>query len=976
MKTTKTMKTRQPNHPRLGRISATAAVIMMAATVAHANPGRSMNSTTGEGITVGADYSTLKRLEYAGQITRYISDGRGNNWNYYFDEVWLFNAVWEDGHTTEFRMNSDFTYTEAAAHAELLATAVGRLPKYGRHDFNFITINPGTGAGGGGGNGWSTCIDSTLYTLSDFGYSFEELGLHEAGHSDLSTDNFTQPGWLAAQSADNNFISGYARNNVVREDFTESLGAWNSIRHRPERCSQDWIDFVESRIPNRLVYLDSLDLDPYPLNRPVATEYVDNTSSLIVYQPAPSDWSSNFNRGSYTNSLNTTTKAGATASFNFTGVQATFYGMLRDDMGIADIYIDGEYAASVDCYSSETKYFQPLYTTPRLTGGNHTVTVARSGAYNPAATSTTGRINVDAFTYEPMGGTNPPARPGAVTAVAGMDSIRLNWPDNTDFDLDSYNLYRSDSSGSRTLVGPCLKQSYFVDEDLPNNGTFNYEVTALDTRGNESTARAISATVSGVPVLVDDRASSVSYTGVWGNWSGPEHYSSTTSYSTTVGSTATFSFNGRQARVYGTTRDDRGKADIFVDGTYVTTVDCYTSVANYRQVIYETPVLPAGNHTLAVRVTGTYNPAATATDGEIVIDAFDCIAVAPFRSEAITPYLRVDGGNWRQIGTVNVTVGSRIDFGPWPYWGTGVWSWTGPKRFRAEDRAMSLTNIQLDQAGTYVANYIDGNGRAEGSFSFTVNVSDPYPPATPIIPYVKVNNDPWASVTAVAVNQGDNVVLGPQPNVQNGWSWTGPNGFSSTTKRVELDNIQPAAAGFYTATYTNSSGISSELSILVNVKDSSPGNNFFTQSYSGTRDNYRGFVGYEFTPSQDITVHALGRSVSGGFLKGNHEVRIWRVAANPSMVSSAIIRPNSPIDIKGYAYEQLSSPVTLSSGVTYRIASWERVNGDPWRDFGNISAHTEVAVIHKGVYGDGSYPTGTAWGSNHGYGPSTFYYEE
>jgi hypothetical protein len=74
----------------------------------------------------------------------------------------------------------------------------------------------------------------------------------------------------------------------------------------------------------------------------------------------------------------------------------------------------------------------------------------------------------------------------------------------------------------------------------------------------------------------------------------------------------------------------------------------------------------------------------------------------------------------------------------------------------------------------------------------------------PIVPYLSVAGV-WSATgeTSVTVASGTAVDLGPQPLSRGSWSWTGPNGFTSTAR--EIDNIAlSAGANVYTATYSDS----------------------------------------------------------------------------------------------------------------------------------------------------------------------------
>jgi hypothetical protein len=80
---------------------------------------------------------------------------------------------------------------------------------------------------------------------------------------------------------------------------------------------------------------------------------------------------------------------------------------------------------------------------------------------------------------------------------------------------------------------------------------------------------------------------------------------------------------------------------------------------------------------------------------------------------------------------------------------------------------------------------------------------------TAIVPYISVAGV-WspAPESSVTVASGTVVDLGPQPVTGGSWSWTGPNGFTSTVR--EIDGI-PLSSGVntYVATYTNPGGCQS-----------------------------------------------------------------------------------------------------------------------------------------------------------------------
>lgn len=88
---------------------------------------------------------------------------------------------------------------------------------------------------------------------------------------------------------------------------------------------------------------------------------------------------------------------------------------------------------------------------------------------------------------------------------------------------------------------------------------------------------------------------------------------------------------------------------------------------------------------------------------------------------AITPYVQIDGGSWSQTTNASVSSGATVKFGPQPVSG-GSWSWSGPNGLSATTREITITNIQTNQAGNYIATYTNSCGsQSTATFVVTVN---------------------------------------------------------------------------------------------------------------------------------------------------------------------------------------------------------------------------------------------------------------
>ena len=90
------------------------------------------------------------------------------------------------------------------------------------------------------------------------------------------------------------------------------------------------------------------------------------------------------------------------------------------------------------------------------------------------------------------------------------------------------------------------------------------------------------------------------------------------SISASDGASATFAFTGRKVTWNGPTGPTRGKAKVYVDGTYVKTVNTYRRSFDARTTLFRTGWKTAGEHTLTIVVLGTKGHAMVAIDDFVV----------------------------------------------------------------------------------------------------------------------------------------------------------------------------------------------------------------------------------------------------------------------------------------------------------------------------------------------------------------------
>jgi cellulose 1,4-beta-cellobiosidase len=129
-------------------------------------------------------------------------------------------------------------------------------------------------------------------------------------------------------------------------------------------------------------------------------------------------------------------------------------------------------------------------------------TAVQSVTYYYVATATDAAGNTSDASLEVMAQVpapdQPPAAPMGLAAVPGLGSISLDWNDNAEADFNSYEVYRSTTSGSGySLLKSGLLVSAYDDAAVTQGTTYYYVVTTVDDAGNTSTA---SSEVASTPI--------------------------------------------------------------------------------------------------------------------------------------------------------------------------------------------------------------------------------------------------------------------------------------------------------------------------------------------------------------------------------------------------------------------------------------------------------------------------------------------
>ena len=146
-------------------------------------------------------------------------------------------------------------------------------------------------------------------------------------------------------------------------------------------------------------------------------------------------------------------------------------------------------------------------------------------------------------------------------------------------------------------------------------------VDAFETNG---TAGGTSGNGSPTFTRVEQTSSSIQYTGTWYTINNAVLSGGSAVQAIDPGNRATLTFTGTVARWIGFKDPWSGIAKMYVDGVLQTQIDTYSAAQQAQSIVYTTPTLTSGTHTLTVEVTDTHS--ASAQSSWVWVDAFE---VAP-----------------------------------------------------------------------------------------------------------------------------------------------------------------------------------------------------------------------------------------------------------------------------------------------------------------------------------------------------------
>ena len=205
----------------------------------------------------------------------------------------------------------------------------------------------------------------------------------------------------------------------------------------------------------------------------------------------------------------------------------------------------------------------------------------------------------------------PLARVPGQTVGGSTTKARLTWgATDPGSGIKRYKVQVSvDGKAWKTITLPKATSRTIAPDSRPAT-RYRFRVRATDGEGN------ISAYVKGPllkPVRSSEASTKVTYVGAWAKTKTTKALGGATRHATSSAKRARFTFTGYDVGWIATRTTKSGKAQIYIDGALVTTIDLDRAKTTYRKLVFARHFATLGPHVLEIQPVG---------DGRVDIDGF------------------------------------------------------------------------------------------------------------------------------------------------------------------------------------------------------------------------------------------------------------------------------------------------------------------------------------------------------------------
>jgi subtilisin family serine protease len=284
--------------------------------------------------------------------------------------------------------------------------------------------------------------------------------------------------------------------------------------------------------------------------------------------------------------------------------------------------------------------------------------------------------------------------------------------------------YLSSGDGTYTYTADADGTYYLAVHD-ENNSSSKYELDV------DLTKAVVTPPQNTTTKTVEENDPQVTYSGTWTTSNSSSHSGGSARYNNTAGAYAQFTFNGTGIKVLAYTANNRGLADIYIDGTLSKTVDLYSSAITYQVPIFEVNNLSSGEHTIKIVNKGQKSSVSSGT-----IISLDALVIAlPVTTQKITieendPQVTYNGTWTTSLNSSHSGGSAKYNnaagaYAQFTFNGTGikVLTYTANSRGKADifiDGILSKTVDMYSSSTTYKVPIFEVSNLANGSHTIKI----------------------------------------------------------------------------------------------------------------------------------------------------------------------------------------------------------------------------------------------------------------
>lgn len=187
--------------------------------------------------------------------------------------------------------------------------------------------------------------------------------------------------------------------------------------------------------------------------------------------------------------------------------------------------------------------------------------------------------------------------------VAGRSAkVRLTWSaTDTGTGIAGYTLQVSTNGGSYKTIALPGATTTSIKRSLDDRKTYRFRVRATDKEGNRSRYAYGPSLTS---IRVQDTARSLDYSGSWGIKRTSRASGGTARFATSTSAAVSITRTMRDVAWVAVKTRTSGRAEVWIDGALVATVNLRASATAYRKVVFQAHFATLAAHTLEIRPIG------------------------------------------------------------------------------------------------------------------------------------------------------------------------------------------------------------------------------------------------------------------------------------------------------------------------------------------------------------------------------------